>query len=262
MKTIRGIAALATAFLGVSLASARVPQAPLRKVDFDPPAGAAVPMGLSFIDEQGRPVSLGEALGGRPTLLTLGYGECPALCSLVLNGVVRALRVLRRTAGKDFSVVTVSIDPREGPERSARLRRTYLKRYRREGADWRFLTGDEEAIAALARSVGFRYAPDGGGGFAHAAGLLVLAADGRVARLLYGVEFAPRDVRLALVEAAEGKGATPMEKLLLYCYDYDPVEGRYGPAVVRSLRVGGALAAGGLGLLVAALLARERRRRP
>lgn len=257
------IAALKTTlFLFVSLASARVPEEPLRKVDFQPPPGAAVPMGLSFIDEAGRPARLGEILGGRPALLTLGYGDCPALCSIVLNGVVRALRPLGRSAGKDFSLVTVSIDPRETPERSARLRRTYLKRYRRAGADWRFLTGDEEAVSALASAVGFRYAPDGAGGFAHAAGLLVLAPDGRVARTLYGVEFAPRDVRLALVEAAEGKGASPAEKLLLYCYDYNPVEGRYGPIIVGGLRAGAAAALGGLGLLVAVLLRRERRRIP
>jgi protein SCO1/2 len=216
----------------------------LKKVDVEQKLGAQIPLDLRFRDESGREVRLGEYFAkGRPVALTLVYYECPMLCNQVLNGAVGAFQGLQFTAGKEFEVVTVSFDPREGPELAARKKETYLKRYNRggAGAGWHFLTGDEANIRALADAVGFRYVWDEQSQqFAHASAVMVATPQGRLSHYFYGIEYAPVDLRLAFVEASEGKVGSPVDSLLLYCYHYDPASGRFAP-VMGVLRVAGVL---------------------
>jgi protein SCO1 len=226
----------------------------LKKVDIEQRLGAQVPLDLRFRDEAGREVRLGDYFrGGKPVLLTLVYYECPMLCNQVLNGTVGALQALTFTAGKEFEVVTVSFDPREGPELAARKKETYLRRYKREGAEagWHFLTGDQAAIDALSESVGFRYVWDEQSQqFAHASAVMVATPGGKLSHYFYGIEYSPKDLRLAVVEASEGKVGSAVDALILYCYHYDPAAGRFAP-VMGVLRAAGVLTvAGVLGLLL------------
>ncbi|HEX8686808.1 MAG TPA: SCO family protein, partial [Pyrinomonadaceae bacterium] len=199
---------------------------------------------------------------GRPVALTLVDYECPMLCSQVLNGAVGAFQALTFTPGREFEVVTVSFDERERPELAARKKETYLKRYRREGAGagWHFLTGDKASIDALAQSVGFRYVWDEQSQqFAHASALMVATPSGRLSHYFYGIDYAPKDLRLALVEASEGKVGSPVDALLLYCYHYDPAAGRFAP-VMGVLRAAGVLTVAGVVALLLYLRRKTRRR--
>lgn len=234
----------------------------LQQVDFEQRLGTQLPLDLAFRDDTGKPVRLGEYFGEKPVILTLSYYECPMLCTLVLNGLTSALRALRFDLGKEFVAINVSFNPRETPELAGAKKATYLKEYRRPGAEagWHFLTGDEDAIQRLTAAVGFRYAWDERHQqYAHAAGLVVLTPDGRIARYLYGVEFSPRDLRFALVEAAEGKIGSPVDKLLLYCFHYDPATGRYSAIALSSIRIGGVLTVAALVGFIVVMLRRERR---
>jgi protein SCO1 len=218
--------------------------AALRDVGFDQHLGETLPLDLAFRDETGREVRLRDYFGKRPVVLTLVYYECPMLCTLSLNGLVSALSVLPWTPGQEFELVTVSFDPRETPAQAQAKKTAYLARYKRTGAaaGWHFLTGDEASVRALTRAAGFRYAWDQAGGqFAHPAGVVVVTPDGRLSRYLFGVEYAPKDLRLALVESSAGKVGGPMEQLLLFCYRYDPATGKYGPVVLGLVRLGGVL---------------------
>ncbi|MDT5296118.1 MAG: hypothetical protein QOJ76_2998 [Acidobacteriota bacterium] len=225
----------------------------LKKVGIDQRLNSQLPLDARFRDEAGRDVRLGEYFReGKPVVLTLVYYECPMLCNQVLNGTVGAFQALQFTPGKEFEVVTVSFDPREGPELAAKKKDTYLKRYRREGAaeGWHFLTGDKEAIDALAQSVGFRYVWDEQSQqFAHASAIMVATPGGRLSHYFYGIEYSPKDLRLALVESSEGKIGSPVDALILYCYHYDPATGKFAP-VMAVLRAAGVLTVFGLvGLL-------------
>jgi protein SCO1/2 len=235
----------------------------LKKVDIEQRLNNQIPLDLRFRDESGREVRLAEYFGkGRPVALTLVYYECPMLCNQVLNGAVGAFQALSFTAGKEFEVITVSFDPREGPELAARKKETYLRRYRREGAErgWHFLTGDKASIDALAESVGFRYAWDEQSQqFAHASAVMVATPQGRLSHYFYGIDYAPRDLKLALVEASEGKIGSPVDSLLLFCYHYDPVSGRFAP-VMGVLRAAGVLTVAGLAALILYLRRKSRRR--
>jgi protein SCO1/2 len=226
----------------------------LKKVGIDQRLGEQIPLGLRFRDESGREVALAEYFAkGRPVVLTLVYYECPMLCNQVLNGAVGSFQALTFTAGKEYEVVTVSFDEREGPELAARKKETYLRRYKREGAEagWHFLTGDKASVEALARAVGFRYVWDEESKqFAHASALMVATPGGKLSHYLYGIDYAPTDLRLALVEASEGKIGSPVDALLLYCYHYDPAAGRFAP-VMGVLRAAGVLTVFGVvGLLL------------
>jgi protein SCO1/2 len=186
------------------------------------------------------------------------------LCTLILNGLLRSLRALSFTAGREFIVLTVSFDPREGPELAAAKKRAYVRSYGRSEAErgWHFLTGEETAIRRLTEAVGFRYAFDAETGqFAHASGIMVLTPQGRVARYFYGIEYAPRDLRLGLVEAAQGKIGSPVDQLLLYCYHYDPKTGRYSMLIMNVLRLAGAATVLALGGFMLAMFRRERRKK-
>ncbi len=232
----------------------------LSDVGFDQHLGETVPLDAVFRDESGRAVRLGDYFGRRPVVLSLAYYECPMLCTVTLNGLASALDVVSYDPGKEFEVVTVSFEPRETPELAAAKKAAYLRRYRRPGAAaaWHFLTGDAAQIRRLTDAVGFKYAWDETTKqYAHASGIMVLTRDGRLARYLYGVEYAPKDLRFAIYEASQGKILSPVDHLLLYCYHYDPTLGRYGTTVMALLRVAGVLTLAGLGVLMITLRRRE-----
>jgi protein SCO1 len=235
------------------------PQA-LRDVGFDQRLGETLPLDAALRDESGRAVRLGDYFGRRPVVLSLAYYGCPMLCTLSLNGLASALKTLSFDAGREFEVVTVSFEPKETAEQAAAAKKTYLERYGRPtaGSGWHFLTGDAAAVAAVTRAVGFRFAwDDETRQYAHPTGIVVATAEGRIARYLYGVEYAPKDLRLALVEASSGRVGSPVDQLLLYCYQYDPVRGRYGAAILRTVRAFGILTVVALVALIAVLRHRE-----
>jgi len=217
----------------------------LTGVDIRQNVGAQVPLEAVFRDEAGEPVALGSLLGKqRPVVLALVYYECPMLCNQVLNGLLASMRAVTFDAGRDFDVVTVSFDAREKPALAAKKKQAYVERYAREGADkgWRFLTGEEAQIKALADAVGFGFTFDAARGqFAHGAGVIVLTPEGKASRYLLGIEYEPRDLRLALVEAGDGKIGGVVEQAMLFCYKYDPTTGKYGAAVMNLIQAGGVL---------------------
>ena len=213
----------------------------LREVGIDQKLDAALPLDLPFADDAGRDVVLRQYFGQRPVVLVFAYYECPMLCTMVLNGVTGSIEALSFNAGRDFEVVVVSIDPGETPSMAAERKRTFLRRYGREQADAgvHFLTGREASIRALTDAAGFRYAYDEAiDQYAHPAALTVTTADGRVSRYLFGIDFAPRDLRLALVEASNNVLGSVVDRVLLLCYHYDPSTGKYGAATINAVRVG------------------------
>jgi len=241
---------------------AQLPRA-LQDVGFDQRLDQQVPLDAVFRDETGQSVSLGDYFAGKPVILVLAYYKCPMLCTQVLNGLVRALLDVPLDIGKDFNVVTVSFDPRETPELAAAKKKSYLERYGRPGAEagWHFLTGEQESITRLAEAVGFRYRYDEKNDqFAHASGILVLTPRGRIARYFYDIRYSPRDLRLGLVEASENKIGSPADQVLLFCFHYDPAEGKYGATVMNFVRLGGAFTVLGIGGLMAVLWRHGRRK--
>ncbi len=211
-------------------------------------------------DEVGRAVRLSDYFGKRPVVLALVYYNCPMLCTQVLNGLVSSLKVMSLVPGRDFDVVAVSFDARDKPSDAAAKKNAYLTHYNRPGTDggWHFLTGDAASIAAVAQAVGFRYRYDADRDqFAHASAITVATPEGRVSRYLYGIEYAPRDLRLALVEASAGKIGTPADQVLLYCFHYDPKTGKYGAVVLNIVRLAGAATV--LALAVSVFLMTRRR---
>ena len=239
-------------------------QALLRDIRIEQRLDAQVPLDLTFRDETGRTVQLREYVNDKPTILVLAYYNCPMLCTLVLNGLTSSLSDLKFNIGREFNVLTVSIDPREQPALAAARREVYVKRYGRAGAreGWHFLTGDEAEIKKLAQAVGFHYAYDPATGqYAHAAGIMILTPEGKVARYLYGIEYPPKDLRLGLVEASHNQIGSPVDQVLLLCYHYDVATGRYAPIAVGLMRVGGALAVLILAVLIFVMLRQEGRKR-
>lgn len=256
------VLAVVTALSGAASAESADKPDVLRNVDFEQHLDAPLPLDLPFVDETGAAVTLGSYFGKRPVVLVLAYYECPMLCTLVLNGLTSALRAVSFDIGSQFDVVTVSFDPREGPDLAAAKKAAYLKEYRRPGAEkgWHFLTGEESSIRALTEAVGFRYAFDPESKqFAHAAGIVVATPEGRLSRYFYGVEFPPRDLRLGLVEAAEGRIGNAIDQILLYCFHYDPKTGRYSAVALNTIRAGGLLTVALLGSFIVVMLRRERR---
>jgi len=236
----------------------------LREVGIDQHLDQPVPLDLQFRDEAGETVRLGQYFGKRPVILTLVYYQCPMLCGLVLNGLVSALKPLSFDVGTQFDIVTVSIDPTETPALASAKKLTYLETYGRAGAEqgWHFLTGDARAIEALAAAVGFRYQYDAERKqYAHAAAIMVLTPAGRLARYFFGVEYAPRDLRLGLIEAADGRIGTPIDQVLLFCYQYDAAMGRYSAAVLNLVRLGGVLTLLALGTFMTVMWRRDARAR-
>lgn len=212
----------------------------LRGVWLEQRLGQPVPFELEFRNEEGQPVRLGDYLGRKPVILSLVYYQCPMLCSQVLNGLTSSLAVLPFDVGNQFDVLTVSFDPRDTPALAKTKKESYVRRYRRAGASegWHFLTGDQASIGALTRAVGFHYTFDSGSGqFAHPSGIMVLTPEGKIARYFYGIEYAPKDLRLGLVEASKNKIGSPADQILLFCYHYDPSTGKYSIVVLRMLKL-------------------------
>jgi protein SCO1/2 len=235
----------------------------LAEVGIDQKLGAQVPLDLAFVDEAAQPVTLGRYFGARPVVLALVYYECPMLCTQVLNGLVSALGVLSFDAGREFEVVAVSFDPGETPGLARAKKAAYLDRYGRPGTahGWHFLTGAQPSIARLTDAVGFRYAYDERTDqFAHAAAIMILTPEGRVSRYFYGIEYAPRDLRLGLVEASAHRIGTVVDQALLLCYHYDPTAGTYGLVVMNLVRAGGVVTLVLIGGFLAVAFRRERRR--
>ena len=238
------------------------PDSVVRNAAIDQKLDAQVPLDLSFRDESGAPVTLGQYFSaGKPVVLSLVYYRCPGLCTMTLNGMSRAFKPLQFSAGKEFEVVTVSIDPKETPQLASEKKAEYVRQYGRAGAaaGWHFLTGDAPAIKRLADAVGFRYVYDPATDqYAHSAGIMVLTPAGRVARYYYGLEYSARDLRWGLVEASEGRIGSVADTLNLLCYAYDPMSGKYGVPVMRTLRAAAVLTMATLAGFVLLMLRRER----
>jgi protein SCO1 len=217
----------------------------LDDVRIDQKLDGPLPLGAKFRDENGNEVKLGDYFGSKPVVLALVYYSCPMLCNQVLNGMTSSLDILKNfSIGKEFEVITVSFDPRETPDLAREKKETYLSWYKRDGAadGWHFLTGDQANIDLLTESAGFHYKWDAKTNqFIHASGIMIATGDGKLARYFYGIEYAPKDLRLGLVEASAGKIGSPVDQLLLYCYHYDPSSGKYGAAVMNLLRIGAVL---------------------
>jgi protein SCO1 len=241
----------------------------LQQVGLDQRLHEFVPLDLTFVDETGKSVHLRDYFASKPVILTLAYYDCPNLCTLVLNGLLKALRALSLTIGTHFNVLTVSINPADTTALAAARQAQYTRGYGRANAanadathGWHFLTGAPEAIQRLTQAVGFRYTYDATQGqFAHATGIMVLTPQGQLSHYFYGVEYAPRDVQFGLMEAAAYKIGSPIDRLLLLCYHYDPQSGTYSLAILRALRIAGAATVVALGTCMGVMLQRERRKR-
>jgi protein SCO1 len=235
--------------------------APLREIGFEQRIDQHVPLDVPFRDESGRTVLLGEYFGKRPVVLVFAYYDCPMLCTQVINGLSTALGVLSLEPHADFEIVTVSFNPKDTPQTASAKKAVYLERYHRDGAaeGWHFLTGDQGAIDRLTKAAGYRYVWDAETKqFAHPTGVIVLTPEGRLARYLFGIEYGPRDLRYAIVEASAGKVGSPVDALLLYCYHYDPVRGRYGFVIMNTIRLAGVATVLALGSFIVLMMRRER----
>ena len=223
-------------------ANARPPQ--LKQVGIQQRLGQQIPADLVFRNEAGKQVRLGQYLGSGPVILNFVYFHCPMLCGQVLQGLTGALRAIGYSAGRDFTVLTVSFDPQETPAMAAAKKKMVLATYGRPEAErgWHFLTGSAASIAALTQAAGFQYQHNAQNDqFAHPTAILVLTPEGKIAQYYYGIEYAPRDLRLGLVQASNGQIGTLTDEALLYCYRYDPQTGKYSAIVSRVLRISGAV---------------------
>jgi protein SCO1/2 len=263
----RFYAAILLALSGVAAVSTGAQQvttpAILNKVGITQDLNAQIPPDLLFRDETGRSVRIGDFFGHKPILLSLVYFDCPALCTEVLNGELRTMKAISLDLGKDFEAVTVSFEPKDTPSLAKAKRDVYVGQYGRPGAEdrWHFLTGDQQSIDTLTNIAGFHYAYDASiRQYAHAAAIMVLTPDGRIDRYFYGVQYPARDVRLGLVEASEGKIGSMTDQALLYCYQYDPMTGKYGVVVMNVLRAAGGLTVLVLGIFMTMMFLRERKR--
>jgi protein SCO1 len=220
-----------------------------------------VPRDLAFVDSTGKAVTLGESFRGRPVVVAMVYYRCPVLCGLLLGGLTRALQALDWRLGSEYDLVTVSLDPSESPKLAAEKRHGHLQALGMPDGRWTFLTGKSESIDALAESLGYRYRYVAAERqFAHVAALAVLTPDARISRYLYGVEFPPKQVKLALFEASGGKVGTAFERTLLRCYKYDKGSKSYELFITRYFRAGGALLLGGMIWLLVSLWRRDLKR--
>jgi len=246
---------------GLFAADTRPPM--LRGVGIEQRLGQPLPLDAIFQDERGRPVRLGAFFGRRPVLLALAYYNCPMLCTQVLNGLVSSLRVLSFDAGKEFEVVVISFDPHDRPVDAAAKKKAYVDQYGRPGAEmgWHFLAGNVASIERVTEAVGFHYRFDESiGQFAHASAIYIATAEGKLSRYFYGIEYAPRDVRLGLVEASNNRIGSPVDQILLFCYHYDPKVAKYSAAVLGLVRLGGVAAVLILSTFLAVMWRRDRRR--
>ena len=271
---IRRIAAALVALALASAAAAQVPAPPefapaantrpkiLEQARIEQRLGQQLPLDAVFKDQDGRTVKLGDYFGKRPVVLAFVYFQCPMLCSQVMNGLTGALTAMKFTAGQEFDVVAISFDPNDTPATAADAKAKYLVRYGRKGSEsgWHFLTGDAKSIAAATEAAGFHYVwDDKTQQFAHASGVMVATPQGKLAQYFYGIEFSPRDLRLAMVESSEEHIGTVVDALTLYCYHYDPASGKYGAAIMNMMRVGAIATMLALGSFMLVMFRRDRR---
>lgn len=222
-----------------------------------------LPLDLEFTDSTGKRVKLQDYFGDKPVILTCVYYRCPMLCTQVLNGVLKSTNAMSLQMGEDYTLLSISIDPRETTEMAAAKKESYVNSYRRPGAEegWHFLTGDAEAIEAVTKAVGFRYRYDPASDqYLHASGIVVLTPEGKISRYLYGIDYPPRDLRLALVESGQHLIGSPVDQILLLCFHYDPATGRYGFAISAALRIAGMTTLIGIALFLGRMYVIERRR--
>ena len=263
--TVVALSALATAQVPAPPEHAPAPDSRprvLEQVKIEQRLDQQLPLDAVFRDEQGRTVKLGDYFGKRPVIVAFVYYGCPMLCSQVLNGLTSALATMKFTAGKEFDVVAISFDPRETPAMAAEAKAKYVYRYGRKGSDdgWHFLTGDPKAIAAVTQTAGFHYVwDDRTQQFAHGSVIIVTTPRGKLAQYFYGIEYSPRDLRLAMVDSSEERIGTVVDSVMLYCYHYDPAAGKYGLVIMNVLRAGGITVVLALGSFMFVMLRRERR---
>ncbi|MGI8786175.1 MAG: SCO family protein [Pyrinomonadaceae bacterium] len=225
----------------------------LGKVGIEQKLNSQLPLDAVFKDEDGNAVKLGDYFGkGRPVILALVYYECPMLCNEVLNGLTGSLKGISFDAGKDFDVVAISFDPRENdkPDLAKNKKASYVARYERKGTEngWHFLTGTESEIEKVTKAAGYNYQFDAATNqFAHAGGIMIATPDGKMSRYFYGIDYAPKDLKLGLIDSSEGKIGNPAEQLYLYCFHYDPASGKYGLAILKVLRLLGIATLLGIG---------------
>jgi protein SCO1/2 len=240
--------------------STTMPKA-LLEIGFDQKLGEQLPLDAKFRDEDGNSITLGSLYGKRPVVLGFVYYECPMLCTQVLNAITATVNTLEMNAGTDFDLVLISFDPRETPAQAAAKKATYVQRYKRPGTEggWHFLTGEDADIKRVTQAAGYKYTWDEQTQqFAHPTGIIVTTPDARNARYLFGIEYGPRDLKFALVEASQGRLGTMVDNLLLYCYHYDPMTGRYGVYIMRALRIAGVATVLLIGTFIVVMVRREK----
>ena len=234
----------------------------LKEIGIDQKLNQQLPADAVFKDETGATVKLENYFGRRPIVLSLVYYDCPMLCTQILNGMIASFKTLSLKPGEDYDVISISFDARETPALAAAKKATYVNYFpesKRAGvaSGWHFLTGEEENIRRVTEAVGFRYQFDPATNqFAHASAIYVVTPEGKLSHYFYGIEYAPRDLRLGLVEASQNKIGTTVDQLMLYCYHYDPTTGRYGAVVLNMIRIGGVVTL--VGMLFMFLLLRKR----
>jgi protein SCO1 len=244
---------------GIMSPPANVRPPGLKNVGIQQNLNQQIPANLRFTDDLGRTVLLGDYFGRKPMILNLVYYNCPMLCGEVLSGLESSLRMMKFDVGREFDVLTVSFDPKETPEMAAKKKAEFLKRYKRTGAEqgWHFLVGQQDAIDALTKAAGFQYEYDEKTQqFAHASAIMILTPDGKIAQYYYGIEYPPKDLRLGLVEAGQGKIGNVVDQLLLYCYHYDPEKGKYSAIIMRVVRLAGVATMLFLGTFILLLIRR------
>lgn len=253
-------------FLSLALIASAYGAAPLPRelqgIGIDQKLGSQVPLGLEFRDESGATVQLGRYFGAKPVVLAPVYYECPMLCTQVLNGLIRGLRPLSFRPGREFDVVVFSFDPHDTSELASKKKKAYLEKYGKaaDPAGWHFLTGSQESIAALTSAIGFKYRWDNATQqFVHASGVMLLTPDARLSRYFYGIDYQPKDLKFGIMESSQRRIGTPVDQLLLFCFHYDPVTGKYGFLIMSVLRL---LAMVTVFVLLAYVYVMVRRERP
>ncbi len=227
----------------------------LKAVGIEQKLGATLPLDTELKDEDGKLVKLSDYFtSGRPVIVTFVYFDCPMLCNQVLNGLTGSLKGMSFDAGKEFDVVAISFDAREfdNPTLAKNKKASYMERYGRAGTEggWHFLTGTQTSIDAVTSAAGFSYKWDEKSNqFAHAAAVMIASPEGKLTRYFYGIDYSPKDIKFGVMESAENKVGNAAEKLLLYCYHYDPSTGKYGLAILNVIRLGGIATLIGLGAM-------------
>ena len=261
LASLAASAATATLCAQVSVGGGYVPSAPtadaipeLEGVTIIDKLDSQLPLSATFRDDHGNPVTLRDVLPkDRPAILQIGYMQCPMLCSLVMNALVRGIQDMDWTVGQQYDIIALSVNPKEGPDLAEGKKAGYVAEYGRpqSAAGWHFLTGEESSIRSVTDAVGFEYRMQENGEYSHAAGIFILTPDGRLSRVLYGVKYDSANVRMALLEASQGKVGTTLDRIILWCHIYDAQAGGYVVMAMRVMQLGGVLTlmllGGGLG---------------